>query len=178
MANTTTQPTLQDDKATAKIIDKIKQLQTSLNAKNRPATAQRKDKLLLELNQEYERLAHKRQDQCNSLVEGWQSYQLDQKNDRQSDIAKRQIEFDRQLDALDEEKRKSWVSQTQDKPEICNQLLHYLKHCSTESALLTFPTDVLDQFWELQIQVPVLQAELPLTIAKLNGLLKDQMGSS
>lgn len=133
---------------------------------------------MLELNQECERLARKRQEQYNSLTEDWKSYQQGQKKARQSDIAKRQIEFDRQLDVLDEERRSDWVSHTQDTSEICSQLLHYLKHFSTDSAILTFPTEVLEQFWALQIKTPVLQAELSLTIDALNGLVsKDQVGS-
>lgn len=133
---------------------------------------------ILELNLEYERLARKRQDQCNTLTEDWQSYQQDQKKTRQSDIAKRQVEFDRQLDVLDAERRSDWVSHTQDTSEICGQLLHYLKHCSTDGAILTFPAEVLDQFWALQIKTPVLQAELPLAIDALNELAsKDQVGS-
>ncbi|GAN03668.1 hypothetical protein MAM1_0045c03123 [Mucor ambiguus] len=180
MASSTTQPTLKDDASTTKTLAKIKQLEANLasNAKNRQATAQRKDQLLLELNQEYERLARKRQDQCSSLMEDWQFYQQDQKKTRRSDMAKRQIEFDKQLDVLDEEKRKNWVSHTQNTSKICDQLLHYLKHCSTDSTVLAFPTNVLDQFWALQIKIPVLQAELPPTIDKLNQLLsEDQMGS-
>lgn len=133
---------------------------------------------LLELNQEHDRLARKRQDQCNSLLEDWQSYQQDQKKTRQADVAKRQIEFDRQLDVLDEEKRRNWVSHTQDTSEICDQLLHYLKHCSIDSTILTFPPNVLDQFWALQIQIPVLEAELPATIDTLTQLAsKHRVGS-
>ncbi|KAF1801667.1 hypothetical protein FB192DRAFT_1374041 [Mucor lusitanicus] len=179
MANATTlQPTLQDDAATTKILAKIKQLEANLNAKNRQAASQGKDQLLLELNQEHDRLARKRQDQCNSLLEDWQSYQQDQKKTRQADVAKRQIEFDRQLDVLDEEKRRNWVSHTQDTSEICDQLLHYLKHCSIDSTILTFPPNVLDQFWALQIQIPVLEAELPATIDTLTQLAsKHRVGS-
>ncbi|KAL9549391.1 hypothetical protein MBANPS3_005233 [Mucor bainieri] len=184
--STITQPTLQDDPSTAKILAKIKQLETSLASLDKDRAlfqVQRTDtpllnERLLELNQEHERLARKRQDQCNSLAEDWQTYQQDQKKTRQSDIAKRQIEFDRQLDMLDEEKRRNWVSHTQDTTEIRDQLLHYLKHCSTDSTILTFPPNVLDQFWALQIQIPVLQAELPLVIDTLEQLVSEnQVGS-
>lgn len=127
---------------------------------------------LLDLNQEYEKLSRKRQEQCNMLADQWQSYQQSQKESRQSEISKRQIEFDRQLDLLDEEKRKKWTSQNNDASVVCSQLLAYLQQCSTDNCILTFPTDILDLFWSIDIQVPVLETELPLTIEKLKELSK------
>ncbi|KAI8638740.1 hypothetical protein BD408DRAFT_12139 [Parasitella parasitica] len=169
----TTQPTLQhnSDKYTRKIEAKISQLEANLNTKN-GRIPQTKDQLLLDLNQEYERLSRRRQDQCNSLEDQWQSYQQGQKDSRQAEISKRQTEFDTQLDELDEERRKGWVSQKQDESVICKELLTYLQQYTTDDAILAFPTNILDLFWSINIQVPVLQTELHLTIEKLTIMLE------
>ena len=124
------------------------------------------------MNQEYDKLSRKRQEQCNILVDQWQSYQQNQKDSRQSEISKRQVEFDRQLELLDEEKRKKWVSQKNDTSVIYSQLLAYLQQYHSDNCILTFPTDILDLFWSADIQVPVLETDLPLTIEKLKELSK------
>ncbi|CEP20042.1 hypothetical protein [Parasitella parasitica] len=127
---------------------------------------------LLGLNQEYEKLSRKRQDQCNSLVDQWQTYQQEQKDSRQAEISKRETEFDAQLDELDRERRQGWVSQKQDESVICKKLLAYLQQYTADNDILTFPTDILDLFWSIDVQVPVLETELPSTIGKLSDMLK------
>jgi hypothetical protein len=91
------------------------------------------------LNAEYEKLRQLRLDQCNSLKSQWDNYQDQQRKNRKKEIQKRQIEFDKELEISDKERRKHWtvVSRhdvdTDTKRALCEELLERLSAITAHS---------------------------------------------
>ncbi|KAI9270181.1 hypothetical protein EDC94DRAFT_598340 [Helicostylum pulchrum] len=121
-----------------------------------------------QLNNEYEKLSQLRLEQSQSLKEQWEIYKKEQKQYRRKDIESRQVEFDKELSVLDAQRRMKWKhnDSIQDlaKEEIIKRLIsrldEYDEHDEQDETFLCLPTDLLELFWLLEIEVPITKAEL------------------
>lgn len=128
------------------------------------------------MDAEYEKLAQLRLNQCESLKKQWEVYRNEQRLFRKKDIEKRQVEFDEELSILDHKRRMKWKnnSNMQELPndEMRIQLLEKLKEYAnqdTDEPIITLPTDLLECFWLLDIEIPILKSELLNTISSLDS---------
>lgn len=126
-------------------------------------------------------------DQCNSLKTQWERYQNDQKQHRQKDIDKRQIDFDKELQSLDTERRKKWKIEHEEgqKTVTYNELLSKLKSFSNtkedgddvappDTQVVTLPVEWLEYFWLLDIEVPITTTEIAQSIRIIEDRLTDR----
>lgn len=120
-----------------------------------------------QLNSEYEKLSQLRLEQSQSLKEQWEIYKKEQRQYRRKDIESRQVEFDKELSILDGQRRMKWKhnDSIEDlaKEEIIKQLISRLDEYELDEEDETFfclPTDLLELFWLLEIEVPITKAEL------------------
>lgn len=121
-------------------------------------------------------MAQLRLDQCQSLKKQWEIYRNEQRLFRKKDIEKRQVEFDKELCVLDRKRRMKWKNnnslQELPKDEMRNQLLDKLKDYvkeDTDEPIITLPTDLLEYFWLLDIEIPIMKSELLNTISLLGN---------
>lgn len=121
-------------------------------------------------------MAQLRLDQCQSLKKQWEIYRNEQRLFRKKDIEKRQVEFDKELCVLDRKRRMKWKNnnslQELPKDEMRNQLLDKLKDYvkeDTDKPIITLPTDLLEYFWLLDIEIPIMKSELLNTISLLGN---------
>ncbi|KAG2201957.1 hypothetical protein INT47_000496 [Mucor saturninus] len=128
------------------------------------------------LDAEYEKLAQLRLDQCESLKKQWDVYRNEQRLFRKKDIEKRQVEFDEELSILDRKRRMKWKNnsnmQELSKDEMRTQLSEKLKEYveqDTDEPIITLPTDLLEYFWVLDIEIPIMKSELLDTISLLDS---------
>ncbi|KAI7895934.1 uncharacterized protein EV154DRAFT_494237 [Mucor mucedo] len=128
------------------------------------------------LDAEYEKLAQLRLDQCESLKKQWDVYRNEQRLFRKKDIEKRQVEFDEELSILDRKRRMKWKNnsnmQELSKDEMRIQLSEKLKEYveqDTDEPIITLPTDLLEYFWLLDIEIPIMKSELLDTISLLDS---------
>lgn len=142
-------------------------------ANNLPSKKKRSAKLL---DAEYEKLAQVRLDQCQSLKKQWEVYRNEQRLFRKKDIEKRQVEFDEELSKLDHKRRMKWKNnsnvQELPKDEMRAQLLDKLKEyakADTDEPIITLPTELLEYFWLLDIEIPIMKSELLNTISSLEN---------
>ncbi|KAI9269784.1 hypothetical protein BY458DRAFT_183745 [Sporodiniella umbellata] len=157
----------------------IKHLQKSLR------TLKDKDNTLLDaLYKEYDHLAQLQLDQSVFLKKHWETYRKDEKARRKADIESRQIEFDKELDLQDQERRKKWILQkpdTTEKINLCQQLLTALgdeskleivneTEAELDTSLLILPMSMLASFWSLDLEPPVLKSEIGPTLQLLTEI--------
>ncbi|KAI8983066.1 hypothetical protein BDB01DRAFT_792275 [Pilobolus umbonatus] len=154
------------------------------------------------LNAEYEKLRQLRLDQCSSLKLQWETYQHEQKNNRRKDVEKRQAEFDKELKLMDKESRKDWKIQKmrkEKKKEICTLLIDKLTNDITietratavndenesivichvhdrdpiDTSLVIIPHHLLELFWSIEVDIPIMKSEIPNTINTLQKLVSE-----
>ncbi|KAG2231047.1 hypothetical protein BDF21DRAFT_426903 [Thamnidium elegans] len=120
-----------------------------------------------QLNNEYEKLSQLRLEQSQSLKEQWEVYKKEQKQYRRKDIESRQVEFDKELSVLDGQRRMKWKNNDSiedlAKEEIIKRLISRIDEYENDGEDETFfslPTDLVELFWLLEIEVPITKAEL------------------
>ncbi|KAI9486196.1 MAG: hypothetical protein EXX96DRAFT_614035 [Benjaminiella poitrasii] len=170
----TMQPNVQDDKQ-AQILDKLNQLKAKL--KTTEHIKKDKQQLITLLNAEYQKLTTCRLEQLNIFEDQWNGYLTNQRQSRRTDAQRRREEMERL--------QQSEQSITKEKPrmatkiEMYNRILVFLddanmiqilndddddKFSTTmDTSVVVMPTDILDLFWSLDIPVPAVKSEIPLT---------------
>ncbi|KAI8883570.1 hypothetical protein K501DRAFT_249387 [Backusella circina FSU 941] len=148
------------------------------NSHNRKKSVHQQDLLGL-LNAEYEKLRQLRLDQCNSLKSQWDNYQDQQRKNRKKEIQKRQIEFDKELEINDKERRKHWTiasRQDVDKETKRRLLLNNTQnHLNVDTSVLTIPIPLLELFWILDITPPVTLSDVQSTIDSIAKLKESDL---
>ncbi|KAI9363676.1 hypothetical protein BD770DRAFT_380139 [Pilaira anomala] len=136
-----------------------------------------------QLNTEYEKLDKLRSEQCQSLQSQWETYKNEQKQYRKKDIESRQVEFDKELAILDNKRRQKWKNNDSledlSKKELSHQLLKKLEGFDLEQGetntgnILRLPTDFLELFWLLEIDMPITKAEILEATDQIKKKLKE-----
>lgn len=115
-------------------------------------------------------------------MDQWSTYQTEERRNRKADIDKRQAEFDKELD-LQHKKR---IEKQEKKSEVAKKLIDLLRKAlegdhdekiqilgshddmtTDDTSVVTMSADILEIFWSIDVNVPVTQSEILLTITQL-----------
>ncbi|KAG1448726.1 hypothetical protein G6F56_008863 [Rhizopus delemar] len=150
----------------------IEQIQKTLKARSKTKDT---------LNNEYDKLAQLQLDYSQFLKINWETHRKETRASRNIDIQSRQAEFDKELELQDKERRKKWTQKKPTKKEkiaLCDQLVEALKDegkleilnnhsFEIDTSLLILPSSLLESFWALNLDPPVMRSEIDSTIQLL-----------
>ncbi|KAG1150960.1 hypothetical protein G6F37_007730 [Rhizopus arrhizus] len=134
------------------------------------------------LNSEYDKLAELQLKLSHLLKDDWEAQRKEQRASRKLDIEQRQVEFDKELALQDKERRKKWTPKrptNKKKMGLCDELLEFLKneeqleivnesdHREVDTSILILPPSILESFWSLEIDPPVMRSEIEPTVKLL-----------
>ncbi|KAG1057771.1 hypothetical protein G6F43_000414 [Rhizopus delemar] len=131
------------------------------------------------LNSEYDKLAELQLKLSSRLKDDWEAQRKEQRASRKLDIEQRQVEFDQELALQDKERRKKWTPKrpsNKKKMGLCDELVGFLKneeqleivnesdHTDVDTSILILPPSILESFWSLEIDPPVMRSEIEPTV--------------
>ncbi|KAG1644300.1 hypothetical protein G6F44_002978 [Rhizopus delemar] len=131
------------------------------------------------LNSEYDKLAELQLKLSSRLKDDWEAQRKEQRASRKLDIERRQVEFDQELALQDKERRKKWTPKrpsNKKKMGLCDELAGFLKneeqleivnesdHTDVDTSILILPPSILESFWSLEIDPPVMRSEIEPTV--------------
>lgn len=134
------------------------------------------------LNSEYDKLAELQLKLSYLLKDDWEAQRKEQRASRKLDIEQRQVEFDKELALQDKERRKKWTPKrptNKKKMGLCDELLELLRneeqleivnesdHRDVDTSILILPPSILESFWSLEIDPPVMRSEIEPTVKLL-----------